>query len=123
MGSTPFPLPIAAAALKAVHLLATGKNLRERLGMNQSFVSDALKRAGLNLEQTCGPILALPPLSPRRTALLNNELLEAEIYPPLLRYINSGSAAAFRFVLSSEHRQEQLSQLVHTLGRRADWFG
>lgn len=109
--STPAPLPSVAAALEGVRLLGSDSSRLARLRSNHHIVRESLP----NLAMQPGPIIALPPLSRPATRNLQQALLSAGIYPPLLRY-HSGPPY-FRFVLSSEHTPEQMQSLVGCLQR------
>jgi 7-keto-8-aminopelargonate synthetase-like enzyme len=114
-GSTPLPLPMAGAALKAVEILSTDKRLRQRLARNTLYVKTALQSAGLNLPQTPGPIVSIVLNDELETALLKRRLLEAGIYPPFIKYPGRPAQGFFRFVLSSEHSPRQLDRLIAVL--------
>jgi 8-amino-7-oxononanoate synthase len=117
-GSTPLPLPMAGAALKAVEILKTDKRLRQRLEQNTLHVKTALRSAGLKLPETPGPIVSLVLNDELETALLKRRLLESGIYPPFIHYPGGPAQGFFRFVLSSEHSRKQLDRLIDVLNRR-----
>ena len=58
-GSTPIPLPIAAGAFAALKTLRADKTLRARLARNSAFVKTALRKAGISIPETPGPIVAI----------------------------------------------------------------
>lgn len=99
-GSTPFPLPCAAAALEAVNLLKRNE-FRERLRENCAQVrADATA------------ILAVNPKSHER---FSRVLLERGIFPPHIRYQHIPEEGYFRFAISSEHTRAQLDALADAL--------
>jgi 7-keto-8-aminopelargonate synthetase-like enzyme len=114
-GSTPLPLPMAAAALKAVDILKTDKRLRERLEQNTRYVKTALQKAGLIQMKTPAPIVSFVLNDARETARLKGRLLDAGIYPPFINYPGGPPQGFFRFVLSSEHSRPQLDRLISAL--------
>lgn len=114
-GATPVPLPLANAALASVRLLATDERFLQRLRQNTGYVRRGLRAAGLHAPETPGPIVAVPTMSARRTAVLKQRLLEAGVYPPLIRYPGAPATGYFRFVISSEHTTVQLENLVSVL--------
>jgi 7-keto-8-aminopelargonate synthetase-like enzyme len=115
VGSTPFPLPLAQAALVAVKILASDPHIRRRLFENSDYVKQALRRSKLSLANTPGPIIPIYPAGHRETLSLKQRLLQAKIYPPFLMYPGGPKQGYFRFVISSEHRREQLDNLVTAL--------
>ena len=116
VGSTPLPLPLAAAALKAIRILKADKGLRQRLIHNANYVKSALRTAGFELPEAPGPIAVLPPLTERETPKMKAALLAAGIYPPFINnYPGAPSKGYFRFVISSEHSRAQLDSLVEAV--------
>ncbi|HLP78949.1 MAG TPA: pyridoxal phosphate-dependent aminotransferase family protein [Candidatus Paceibacterota bacterium] len=113
IGSTPFPLPLANAALTATKLLRDSR-FRTRLNANAAFVKRELVKAGFEMLDTPGPIVPVVAENARQTRVLRRMLLAAEIYPPLLRYPGSPEGY-FRFVISSEHSRDQLATLAGVL--------
>jgi 7-keto-8-aminopelargonate synthetase-like enzyme len=113
--STPVPLPLIAAALRALTLLRTDKSLRARLRRNTEQAKNALRELRLPSAQTPGPIVAWIP--PKRGAgeTLRRQLLDAAIYPSLIQYPGGPATGYFRFALSSEHSPAQIERLVDTL--------
>ena len=117
VGSTPLPLPLAHGAMEALRLLGRDQTLRQRLNANAAYLKEALRKRGLALAQTPGPIVMLPPLPKARTARLRRDLLAAGIFPPFLKYPGGPPSGYFRFVVSSEHRRRQLDQVVQVVGQ------
>ena len=115
IGSTPVPLPLAHAASVAVQILKRDKSLRRRLNRNADFVKQALRRAGMNLPETPGPIIPFAQPTPQRNRRLRRALLAAGIFPSFINYPGAPAGGYFRFVISSEHTQAQLTQLVSVL--------
>jgi 7-keto-8-aminopelargonate synthetase-like enzyme len=115
IGSTPLPLPLAHAASVAVQILRQDRTLRPRLQRNADFVKQALRRAGLNLADTPGPIVPFAQPTPARNRRLRRALLAAGIYPSFINYPGAPAGGYFRFVISSEHSQTKLNQLVSVL--------
>lgn len=114
-GTTPPPLPMAAAALQALQLLRTDARLRSRLHQNTTCVKDTLRVAGVPIPPTPGPIVSILPRHPTDAARLKRLLLGAGIHPPFIRYPGGPSEGYFRFALSSEHTRAQLDRLVEVL--------
>jgi 7-keto-8-aminopelargonate synthetase-like enzyme len=117
VGSTPLPLPMAAAAIESIRLLRADKNLRRRLLKNARWLKSALREANFpaNGLETPGPIVSFSPSSRKQTERLQRDFLKAGIFPPITRYPGTPANGHFRFVISSEHTPSQLQRLVTVL--------
>ncbi len=116
-GSTPLPLPLANAALAALDILKKDESLRQRLADKSNYVKSKLRAAGLPLPETPGPIISIRSESARRRAGLRRRLLDADIYPPFVKYPGGAASGYFRFAISSEHTRGQLDQLIQVLSQ------
>lgn len=114
-GVTPFPLPLAAAALKALKLLAANPDWREQLFANAARVKSALREGGVPLPDASGPIIPLPECTAAQAKALHRALLAAEIYPSFIQYPGGPANGYFRFVISSAHTRQQLDSLAAVL--------
>lgn len=114
IGSTPLPLPLMHAAAVSVKLVEQNPSLRRRLHRNADFVKNALRRAGLKLPDAPGPVIPIRLPTARQNAALRRALLAAGIFPSYINY-HGPADGYFRFVISSEHNQRQLDQLVGVL--------
>lgn len=114
-GSTPLPLPMAAAALESVRLLGSDSSPRKRLAVNLARVRAGLREAGLLVPETPGPIVAMASAGSRESDRLCRRLLAAGIFPPLIHYPGAPAQGYFRFVISSEHSPEQIRSLIEVL--------
>jgi glycine C-acetyltransferase/8-amino-7-oxononanoate synthase len=115
VGSTPLPLPLAFAVGKSLEILQRDGTLRRRLEHNSSSIKSALREAGFEIPDAPGPIVRLHFHDSRQTARVQRALLAARILPPLIHYPGSPVNGYFRFVISSEHTQRQLENLVRAL--------
>jgi 7-keto-8-aminopelargonate synthetase-like enzyme len=115
IGSTPLPLPLANAALSAVRILKSKSELRQCLNRNTNYVKSALRKANFPLPEAAGPIIRVPELSARANRALTTALLNANIYPPFIKYPGGPVSGYFRFVISSEHTRLQLDNLLAVL--------
>ena len=115
IGSTPLPLPLAAAACESLRVLKTDRRLRPRLKKNASLVKNAMRDAGFVLPNAPGPIVAIHFADTKQIARLTRALLAAKILPPLIKYIGGPANGYFRFVISSEHTPRQLNNLVRAV--------
>jgi 8-amino-7-oxononanoate synthase len=114
-GSTPPPLPLANAALKAMELLGGETDLRDRLSRNVQYVKTALRGRGLTVANTPAPIVCIIPRTLAEVAKMKRRLLAREVYPSFIHYPGGPEGGYFRFVISSEHSQGQLDDLVEGL--------
>ncbi len=114
-GSTPPPLPLANAALKAMELLRGEPDLRDRLSRNVQYVKTTLQTRGLTLPDTPAPIVCIIPRTIAEVAKRKRRLLTRNVYPSFIHYPGGPEGGYFRFVLSSEHSQRQLDDLLEGL--------
>lgn len=105
-GSTPPPLPMAAAAFAATATIAGGEPMRVRLQRNMKLIGKDV------------PILSITPRTAAEAGRLKKRLLNAGIFPSLIRYPNGPSDGYFRFAVSSEHTPAQIKQLLTAIGPR-----
>ncbi len=119
IGSTPLPLPLAYTALQALKVYRTSKGLLPRLRQNAVYVKKALRAAGFPIPEHPGPIVALHPRTMWAAERLRLALLQAEIFPPFIRYVNGPAKGYCRFVISSEHQRAQLDKLLTVIVRHA----
>jgi len=89
VGSTPPPLPIVAAALTATRLLRRQKGFLRRLRKNSTWLKSGLRREGVHLPETPGPIIPILPATTAEANALHRELLAAEILPPFISALSS----------------------------------
>jgi 8-amino-7-oxononanoate synthase len=114
-GSTPLPPPLAGAALAALNILRHDPARRKRLFQNVSYLRGQLRRSGLEIADTPGPIVRLPLMNSGAVGDFKKRLLAAGIYPPFVKYGKASAAGFFRFVISSEHTASQLDNLAAVL--------
>ena len=115
VGSTPAPLPLAAAALAALRIFKNDPSFKKRLARNADYVRRALRDLGAEGAPMPGPIFPFVPKNPRAAGRFHRQLLAARIFPPFLQYPGGSAQGYFRFVISSEHSRGQLDGLVRVL--------
>lgn len=115
IGNTPLPLPIAAAALRAVEILESDRTLRQRLREKVRFVQTGLRQSSIPLPDAETPIVSLVPRDRSETSKIRRHLLSRKIYPPFINYPGGPPQGCFRFAISSEHSREQLENLLGVL--------
>jgi 7-keto-8-aminopelargonate synthetase-like enzyme len=115
IGSTPVPLPIAAAALASLKLLRSSPMLRRRLAENLAHLKTRLRENDFQFTDNPGPIISVEPRNSNHLGELKSRLLAAKIYPPFMKYPGGSSTGYFRFAISSEHTRKQLDALAGAL--------
>jgi 7-keto-8-aminopelargonate synthetase-like enzyme len=111
-GSTPLPLPLANAALRAIHLLNKDGSFLKRLNHNVQYVKTALRAAGLPVRLTQVPVIAIIPGNAVQAAAIRRGLVARGVFPSFIKYPGGPAGGYFRFVISSEHSKKQLDDLV-----------
>lgn len=106
-GNTPTPLPLAYATIASLRLC--NSSLRQRLFRNIELFWKLLGTTG---PENRSPIISFAPANP---STLRRKLLEAGIYPPLIKYPGGPANGYFRFAVSSEHSRRQISALAEVL--------
>jgi 8-amino-7-oxononanoate synthase len=114
-GSTPLPLPLANAALKALELVRTDQGLRCRLNYNVNYVKAALRSRGLPVAETPGPVFSMMPRSAAEVESIRAKLLARDVFPSFIKYPGGPASGYFRFTISSEHSRRQLDDLLTAL--------
>lgn len=114
-GSTPLPLPLANAALRAMELLRSDTGLRRRLGRNVDYIKTVLRQRGWPVANTPAPIVAVVPRSEAEKEKMRRRLQARGIFPSFIQYPGGPEGGCFRFVISSEHTRKQLDDLLDAL--------
>ena len=114
-GSTPLPLPLAAAALQALDLVRNAPRLRWRLERNIQKVKSALRQQGFPVSATPAPIIVCHPSTPAEVAALRERLMARKIFPSFIEYPGGPESGYYRFAISSEHKRRQLDDLLSAL--------
>ena len=122
-GSTPLPLPLAYAALRAIHLLKKDRSLRRRLNHNVQYVKAALRAAGIPVPLTPVPVIAIIPGNPAQARAIQRGLIAHRVFPSFVKYPGGPAGGYFRFVISSEHSKNQLDDLLAALDFLAERGG
>ena len=112
LGTTPLPLPLAAAGIAAVEILKSDRSFLRRLKTKAAEFKTALRDSGFGIPETPGPIVPIRLANARANNRLKRQLLETGIYPPFINYHSGSDDGYFRFVLSSEHSKEQLDNAL-----------
>jgi glycine C-acetyltransferase len=111
--SNSLPPVIATAALKAVELIASSGELRQRLHANAKWLRGALESAGYKIKPGEHPILPVMIGDAALASKLADRLLELGIYVIGFSFpVVPHGQARIRIQVSAAHTQEQLQKAV-----------
>lgn len=106
-GSTPLPLPLAFAAIRAFELVGADPRMRRHLIDNVRYMKSAL---GLPL--TPVPVIAVTPKDGSHAAELRKRLLSRGVFPSFIIYPGGPPGGYLRIVISSEHSKKQMDAVL-----------
>jgi len=115
IGSTPPPLPVVAATLCAIDLLATQPERIALLQERARTVKSILRELGFAVSEGCAPICSVTFLDAAKNRVLYDQLLSYGIYPSFINYPGCPPGGHFRFTLSSAHMDFQIDALLQCL--------
>jgi 7-keto-8-aminopelargonate synthetase-like enzyme len=115
IGSTPVPLPIAAAAIRAIELLTEQPERISLLRSRTLAFKSEVRALGFAVSETASPISSITYRDEEKNRALYDLLLLRGLYPPFIDYPGSPPGGHFRFTLSSEHSDEQIANLLGAL--------
>lgn len=109
--SNAVPPPIVCAATKALELVSTSSNLRDRLHANAQALRASLEKAGFNIKPGQHPILPVMLGDAALASKMADKLLEKGIYVIGFSFpVVPQGQARIRIQLSAAHTPEQLDQ-------------
>jgi len=111
VGSTPMPLPVAAAALRAVEILANNPEMISQLSERALHFKAFLRSQGFRAAEGASPICSVTFFDETRNQVLRRHLLANGIYPSFINYPGCPPGGHFRFTLSGAHTEDQLHAL------------
>jgi 7-keto-8-aminopelargonate synthetase-like enzyme len=111
VGSTPMPLPVAAAASRAIELLASAPETVPQLAERVHTFKQFLRSQGFRAAEGASPICSVTFFDEARNQTLFQLLLDNGIYPSFINYPGCPPGGHFRFTLSGAHTEEQLHRL------------
>ena len=111
IGSTPIPLPVAAAALRALEILMETPDMVSRLAGRTRAFKAFLRSQGFRAAEGASPICSLTFQDPARNKMLYHRLLANGVYPSFINYPGCPCGGHFCFTLSGLHTEEQLHRL------------
>lgn len=118
VAASPPPLPVAAAAAKALEIARCEPQRRQRLWENVTLARAGLRRLGWELPDSPAPILCLRARPGVDLARLRAELFERDIcLAHVTSYSSTPPGGALRIAIFATHTAEQIERLVDTLGK------
>jgi len=122
--SNSLPPVIAAAAIKAVELIAGSGELRQRLHNNARWLRNALESAGFKLKPGEHPIMPVMIGDAALATKLADRLLELGIYVIGFSFpVVAQGQARIRIQVSAAHTQEQLQKAVEAFTKAGKELG
>jgi 8-amino-7-oxononanoate synthase len=114
---SPSPLPVAAAAVKALDLTRGVSTLRNRLWANVAQARTGLRGLGWPLADTPVPIICLGAQPRLDLARIQAELFERDIcVAHVTRYSSTPAGGALRIAIFATHSEAQIDRLLTELG-------
>jgi len=116
VAASPPPLPVAAAAAKALEIARSEPQRRQRLWENVALARAGLRRLGWELPDTPAPILCLRARPGVDLARLRAGLFERDIcVAHVTSYSSTPPGGALRIAIFATHTAEQIERLVEAL--------
>jgi 7-keto-8-aminopelargonate synthetase-like enzyme len=112
VGSSAFPLNLAAGATKSIHIMKESFDLVEKLQQNALTAKKLLNEWAIHHPVYETPVIAILPESEAEKNLLYRSLEEYAIFPSYIKYPGGPENGYFRFALSSAHREEHIEMLL-----------
>jgi glycine C-acetyltransferase/8-amino-7-oxononanoate synthase len=117
-GSTPPPVPVAAATAAALRIARTEPGLRRRLAARVAALRAGMRGLGLAVEDLPTPIVPLVPGPAAAMRKLAEALREDGVLVPYLpRYAGLGADGALRLAVFATHEPEHIERLCDALRR------
>lgn len=117
-GASATPVPVAAATARALLLMRTHPELRERLGENVRTLKTGLRQLGLDVGATPVPILALALGTADNMQRIHRQLRERGILIPYMpTYSGLGPGGALRLAVFATHTEAMIRRLLDEFGR------
>ncbi len=117
VGASPTPLPIAAAAARALEL-AQDAALRQQLWQNVALARQGFRQLGWPLPETRAPILCLGVRPGLDLGRIKDELLARDICIAHVRtYSSTPVGGALRIAIFATHTVEQIERLLFEVQR------
>ena len=114
---SPSPLPVAAAAARALDLVGGVSQRRARLWANVAYARAGLRALGWDLADTPVPIICLGARPGLDLARIQAELFARDIcVAHVTRYSSTPAGGALRIAIFATHSEAQIDRLVAEVG-------
>lgn len=111
--SNAMPPSVCFASMKALELIDSGAELRERLNKNAQFMREGLTRAGFSLKPGNHPIIPVMLGDAKLASTMADKLLQKGIYVIGFSYpVVAMGQARIRMQLSAAHTQEHVEKAL-----------
>jgi len=118
VGSSPLPLPVAAASAAALKIAREQPGLRLDLRENVRYARSELNKLGWQLPDTPVPILCLPAFASINLDRIQKGLFDQGIATTVARsYTSTPPGGALRIAIFANHSRQQIDKLVACLGK------
>ncbi len=111
IGSTPMPIPVAAASLRALEILEAQPEKIALLRARSAKWKPALRALGFRVSEGLAPICSVTFLDAENNRVLGDCLREHGIFPSFINYPGSPPGGHYRFTLSSAHTDAEIENL------------
>lgn len=115
IGSTPVPIPMAAAALKSIEILKGNPSMIQSLRQRSLKVKRELLSLGFGVCEGPSPICSVTLNDEAKNRQLSDCLIASRIYPNFVNYPGCPPGGHFRFTISSAHEDGDLENLLSAL--------
>jgi 8-amino-7-oxononanoate synthase len=110
---SPSPLPVAAAATRAMDLVGGVSQRRARLWANVAYARAGLRKLGWELNDTPVPIICLGARPGVELARIQAELFERDLcVAHVTRYTSTPAGGALRIAIFATHSEAQIDRLI-----------
>lgn len=116
-GATPAPTPVAAATIKAIDLVASHPEWREKLRQNSAYLKSGLRRLGLEVDDSPVPIAAWAMRTAEEMKKIQQELFDRGVAIAYLKYVGAPAGGVLRTSIFSTHTKGHLDKLLTELKR------
>jgi 7-keto-8-aminopelargonate synthetase-like enzyme len=115
-GSSPSPIPAAAASAWALNYVDQHPELRARLWSNVRRAKEGFRRLGWDLPDTPVPIICLAARPGLDLARIQQELFARDLcVAHITRYSSTPEGGALRVAIFATHTEEQIDRLVRAV--------
>ncbi len=117
-GSSPAPIPAAAASAWALNYVTAHPALRQKLWANVRRAREGFRRLGWELEETPVPIICLRACPGLDLARIQQELFARDLcVAHITRYSGTPEGGALRVAVFASHSDEQIDRLLFEIGK------